>query len=197
MSHHSQLSIKAEPQVLAPLSTLFQSGIQVTIDNDVALTDLLLSLPGFTLSYLGDAVQTIFVNGVPLDDMQQPVQPGTTIALSAAMPGLAGAIFRKQGLHGSMRSKPVALTKTSTATHTVRIKLFNSIATDRAQDLFTHGVVVDAKAMLSVLERRPDMFSHADLELDSQGPVSLTQLKDHLSTAQSVRLHVLVQPAKA
>ncbi|GAB1410567.1 hypothetical protein MASR1M90_17210 [Desulfovibrionales bacterium] len=197
MPHHLQLVIKTDPSTLTSLSTLLQSGFLVSTDTDVPLTDLLVSLPGFTLSYLGDAVQTIFVNGVPLDDMQQRIQPGTTIALSAAMPGLAGAIFRKQGLHGSLRTKPVALSSADSSTSPVRIKLFNSIATDRAQDLFAQGVMIDAQAVLDLLQRRSDIFAQADLELDAQEKTSISDLKDQLANIPTAQVHVRVQSARA
>ena len=60
---------------------------------------------GISESYLNERVQTIFLNGRAVDDLfGEVVGNNSTIALSAAMPGLAGAVFRKGGMLSSLRN---------------------------------------------------------------------------------------------
>ncbi len=42
-------------------------------------------------------MQTIFINGSAADTLDRPLGTGRYPNLSAAMPGLAGAIFRREG----------------------------------------------------------------------------------------------------
>ena len=139
------LSFPAQP--LTGFASLLQHGILYPVQQPVPLVPLLLALPGFTAEYIEQTVQTIFINGVPADSLQRELGPGTTLALSAAMPGLAGAIFRRQGVHGSLRTRPQ---EPSVAVGMqegyLTLKLFNSIAFDRIGDLFTQGIVIASKA---------------------------------------------------
>ena len=140
-------------------ASLLQHGILLNMYQPTPLLPLLLSLPGFTAEYIEKTVQTIFINGVAADRLDQLLHAGNTIALSAAMPGLAGAIFRRQGLHASLRTQPQTLAPSSpSASGTLTLKLFNSIATDRVQDLLTQGICVTGKSIHDFASRQPHLF---------------------------------------
>jgi hypothetical protein len=125
----------------------------------VPILSILLDLPGFTVEYLEKTVQTIFINGVAADSLDRQLPPGSTVALSAAMPGLAGAIFRRQGVHGSLRSRPmVKQSETAPNSGYLRVKLFNSIATDRAVDLLQRGILVKGASFHDFASRREELF---------------------------------------
>ena len=52
--------------------------------------------------YFKDRVQTIFLEGNPVDDTRTAiVKDGSHIAISGAMPGLVGAVLRKGGFYSS------------------------------------------------------------------------------------------------
>ena len=104
-----QLTLVLPEEAVAGFASLLQHGILFAVDRPVAILPFLLTLPGFTPEYIEKTVQTIFINGVAADSLDRSLAAGSTLALSAAMPGLAGAIFRRQGLHGSLRSQPVAV----------------------------------------------------------------------------------------
>lgn len=144
------LLIKQTKQALAGFASLLQHGMMVHIDRPVALVPFLLDLPGFSEEYIEKTVQTVFIDGVAADSLDRALPPGTTLALSAAMPGLAGAIFRRQGLHGSLRSttgkKSVAPTGQSGF---IRLKLFNMIAAERIGDLLEQGICVTGSSFVA------------------------------------------------
>jgi len=55
--------------------------------------------------YIDKRIQTIFLDGKPVDDLNSAIiKDGSTISLSAAMPGLAGATMRRGGALATMRS---------------------------------------------------------------------------------------------
>lgn len=156
---HPQLTIDLTPETLTGFASLLQHGILFPVNQPVPLVPFLLSLPGFTGDYIEKTVQTIFVDGIAADSLDRDLTAGSTLALSAAMPGLAGAIFRRQGIHGSLRSRPEKQEKSGgTAAGILTLKLFNSIATDRIQDLLTDGVLVSGKAFHDFAGMRESLF---------------------------------------
>lgn len=156
---YPQLTLILTPEALTGFSSLLQHGILYPVSQPVPLVPFLLSLPGFTGDYIEKTVQTIFVDGIAADSLDRDLTAGSTLALSAAMPGLAGAIFRRQGIHGSLRSQPQEQKKIGgAAAGMITLKLFNSIATDRIQDLLTTGVLVGGKAFHDFAGMRESLF---------------------------------------
>jgi len=153
------LNMVLPPEVVHGFASLLQHGILFSADQPIPIVPFLLSLPGFTAQYIETTVQTIFIDGVAADSLDRDLVNGSTLALSAAMPGLAGAIFRRQGLHGSLRSQPVAKAKLDlSACGFVTLKLFNSIAADRVGDLLPAGILVTGKAFCDFSAQRKHLF---------------------------------------
>lgn len=168
-----QLILTLPEEAVVGFASLLQHGMLVGIDRPVAILPFLLTLPGFSAEYIEKTVQTIFINGVAADSFDRLLPAGSTLALSAAMPGLAGAIFRRQGLHGTLRSQPETKVATPQSTSGfVTLKLFNSIASDRIRDLLPHGICCTGKgfhdfaAQREYLFRPPVAVSFADQPLE-------------------------------
>ena len=90
---------------ILPYTTLLQTGILVESKPQPTVRAFLGSLPGFTSQYMNERIETIFLNGLPVDDLETIINGSAPIlAISAAMPGLAGAIFRKNGFHAPLRT---------------------------------------------------------------------------------------------
>jgi hypothetical protein len=144
---------------LPSCTTLLQSGFRVSVPSGQTLLGALTSLPGFTEEYLSATVQTIFCNGIPVDDLHMTLPgQGAVIALSAAMPGLAGAIFRKNSIHAPLRGNAKGSVSAAVGGCTVfTLKLFNSIALERGTELLCQGVVMTADTVASFFEKRPDL----------------------------------------
>ncbi|MGD9948885.1 MAG: hypothetical protein AB7U29_10450 [Desulfobulbus sp.] len=164
------LHLKLPSEVLLGFASLLQHGVLFPLQQPVPLLSFLVSLPGFSADYIEKNIQTIFINGVPADSLNRELVDGTTVALSAAMPGLAGAIFRRQGFHGSLRSQPVTQSpKTRAGAGFLTLKLFNSIATDRVEDLLRHGILISGKALTNFARMRGHLFeAPACLRLENQ-----------------------------
>lgn len=162
--------LTVDADALPSFTTLLQSGIKIAIPGKQSLLQILATLPGFTLDYLGTTVQTIFYNGIPLDDLQKVPADGAVIALSAAMPGLAGAIFRKQSIHAALRS--VAKEAPGTSPHdstAITLKLFNHIALDRGEELLARGITIPAEVFANFLNKRPYLLEGIrDIHLGQQ-----------------------------
>lgn len=154
-----RLTLRLPEEAVTGFASLLQHGMLFAVDRPVAILPFLLALPGFSTEYIEKTVQTIFVNGVAADSLERTLPAGSTLALSAAMPGLAGAIFRRQGVHGSLRSRPAVQTPAAPAdSGFVTLKLFNSIATDRVRDLLTHGILLTGKALHDFVARQEHLL---------------------------------------
>ncbi len=149
------LYLKKTPRAAASMAGLLQRGYLVPVTGPVSIVDLLIGLPGFDETYIGEELQTIFVNGLPADDVHRLLQPGDTLALSAAMPGLAGAIFRKGGLHGSLRTRPVAKKEQQVeASGYVTVKLFNRVSAETGPQQLRAGICIRGKVLARFLDRQ-------------------------------------------
>ena len=158
-----KISLLVEAEMLSKFTTLLQGGIYLKARQGETIDELLATLPEFTEEYISQRVQTIFLNGLPADDLQQQLF-GTeaVIALSAAMPGLAGAIFRKDGPHASLRTETAAkLSETNSNNQPIRIrlKLFNMIAMERGEKILADGCVLQASALEKFFTYRPPLLA--------------------------------------
>lgn len=188
---HVVLSVASEKLPL--FTTVLQSGIEILTPAGTSIGQFLSALPGFSADYLANQVQTIFHNGAAVDDLttilrgEKPV-----LALSAAMPGLAGAIFRKNSIHSALRSEmKIAENSPLKATFiTVKLKLFNTIALDRGKQLFHLGVSLPAATLSSFLKNRPGLMqATTGIQLDGKS-ISRTELQQKLAELQMIELKV-------
>jgi hypothetical protein len=109
-----------------------------------------------------EKIQSIMLDGKPVDDTSSAlIHDGSTLALSAAMPGLVGATLRRGGAYSAFRSG-ITYRETGTACAPgegwVEIKIFNLLMAALGPDLFRKGVLVRAADFLSLLMARAEEF---------------------------------------
>ena len=143
-------------------TSLPQTGVGIKTAATCSIGDFLAGLPGFSREYILNRVQTIFLNGTAIDDLDAPL-PGTApvLALSAAMPGLAGAIFRRNSVHAALRSK-AASEFFPAAQHPVllvKLKLFNMIAEEKGEALLAAGVDFTGAGLRNFLLGNPALLN--------------------------------------
>ncbi|WP_456386033.1 hypothetical protein [Desulfolithobacter sp.] len=152
------LELVIKPGTTIRFTTMLQSGFVVELKPGQTIRQLLRTLPGFTDSYLEKRVQTIFLNSIPADSVDLELPDGAILALSAAMPGLAGAIFRRGGRHRTLRSQPEPPDSASNPGPENRgrctVKLFNHIARERGETLLSRGVILPGPALRNFLDRQ-------------------------------------------
>ena len=193
---NTRLTLVLPATIAAGFASLLQHGILYPVPGPVAIRPFLLSLPGFTADYIEGTVQTIFINGAAADSLDRPLGQGGTLALSAAMPGLAGAIFRRQGPHGSLRSRiagdaPIG----ADGPGCITLKLFNSIAADRVLDLLAAGIRVTGQALVEFAGRRGELFEPpVALRLDGRS-VTSDELLAAAARSEVVELRAEVRDA--
>ncbi|MGD8835284.1 MAG: hypothetical protein PVI54_07945 [Desulfobacteraceae bacterium] len=138
------------------LFPLFQEGFQVAAKVGCDIQTLLCEQFGLMPDYLANRISTIFLNGKPLDDVSSAViMDGATLALSAAMPGLVGATFRKAGhlaaFRGSITYRKKEDGPTTCHDGFVTLKLFNLLISEMGPPFLERGIWVNGRVLRGFL----------------------------------------------
>ena len=147
---------------VAAFSSILQAGFRVNVHTGVSIRDLLCDQFDVSPEYVKDRIRTAFLNGKPVDDFSTAImESDDTLALSAAMPGLVGATFRKGGYLAAFRgtithqrADTVALDRAGM----VSIKLFNLLAKEIGLTFLKRGVMVDSDTARWFFSDPPDTF---------------------------------------
>ncbi len=188
------LDIEVPEGEILPYCTLLQAGFSIEVSPDQTVEQILLTLAGFTKHYIHQRIETIFLNGLPLDSFSAIVtEDKAVIALSAAMPGLAGAIFKKGSIHASLRtqtlSKDSSPTPASGPIH-ISLKLFNMVARERGPELLEKGCLLSGGAITKFLQDRDILLDKAISICFAGNKVTKTELKEKLLEAQVINISV-------
>ena len=100
VKEHTQitLALKSEKGSLSPFFPVLQNGFAVKTRTRCSIKTLMCEQFGVDANYFENRIQTIFLNGKPVDDAETAiVKDGSTLALSAAVGGLVGSTFRRGG----------------------------------------------------------------------------------------------------
>ncbi|MBN1945336.1 MAG: hypothetical protein JW797_06635 [Bradymonadales bacterium] len=182
---------------LPGLAALVRLGFAAPLSGALSVRRFLLDRLTLPADYLEHRISTIFLDGKPVDDLDRArVQPGSTLGLSAAMPGIAGITMR--------RNSPVAALRAD-ITHrpqeadlpklcgSVFVKAFNLVAVeigpfllDRGIDLVASSLVFWLRDWMVLLEQ-----SRVRVLLDKL-PVGLKELSSVLEDLGQETLRVTV-----
>lgn len=186
------ITLQLSEEGIDKFTALLQSGVEIETNAGEPLLQFLEKIPGFTPEYIDNEIQTIFLDGTAIDDVHAPLtDTETVIALSAAMPGLSGAIYRKNSIHSPLRSvhHQYDTTKVDEKTISIYLKLFNSIARDRGAEMLRQGVTLKASTMLTFLETRPWLVDHIQAVTINDDPAANTDsLVDTLRNTERAHL---------
>jgi hypothetical protein len=112
--------------------------------------------------YLEKRIQTIFLDGKPVDDVHSAtVKQESTLALSAALPGLIGATLRRGGYYAPMRdqiSHRECTTSEPLQEGIVFLKLFNLLLKELGPTFLKKGVWINGEDLSAFFRGQPDDF---------------------------------------
>ena len=157
---HIQLEVVANS--IPMFFELLRSGFSADITIGCSLEHMLSNQMDIAPDYLRDRVQTVFMNNSPVDDITSaPVPDGAVISLSAAMPGLNGAVMRRGGLLSGMR-RTISHSPDEACIQPlpgrITLKLFNLIAKELGSQFLSRGIVVSSKALNDLFKRQTPNF---------------------------------------
>jgi hypothetical protein len=169
----TKISLTVKPDRMSLFSSLLGQGFTLKIRTGISVRDLLCQQIGVNGDYLDQRIQTIFLDGKVVDNVDTAViRQGSSLALSAAMPGLAGAVLRRGGAYATMRSQISHKNNTeddSAENGTVMIKLFNLVALELGPLFLKQGIWIDGKNLVNFFQRVPDFFWDGCLTAEIDG----------------------------
>jgi hypothetical protein len=200
---YTALQLQVEPALIPPCFTpLFSRGVQVSACLECSLKDLMCRQIGLAEDYLENRVQTVFLNGHPVDDVNRAtVGKGATVALSAAMPGLAGAVLRKGGVLATLR-KNITYRNDASARETcegkVIVKLFNMTTREVGPLLLARGIWMEGTELKEVLDRCEDLLRKGCRRVMlGNSPISLYDLRSRIKDKDTLFFQVVTEgPSK-
>jgi len=132
---------------LPALAAALQKGFLMEINTGCSVRELLRTQWKLSDEYVARRISTLFIDGKPVDNLDTAViEEGTTLALSCAMPGLVGAVMRRDGLLSSFRSGITyshAAGNVVTLQGRIRVRLFNMLIRELGPGFLKDGIEVD------------------------------------------------------
>jgi hypothetical protein len=157
---HTTLSISAEPRLLESFLQLLQKGVKVKARVGSTVLSFLCDDLGISPDYVDKRIQTLFLNGKAIDKPDASfLKEDSTLALSAAMPGLLGATLRKGSYYARMRSEISYQEQAQGITvHEgfVLLKLFNLLPAEIGSKVLERGIWLKGEELNQFLKELPD-----------------------------------------
>ncbi len=196
MPHTVLLDLESDRVPL--LYSLLRRGFMIRVQAGTPLRTILTRDLGFSGEHDLEGIQTILLDGAPVDDLQTPLPRGSsTLALSAAMPGLLGACLRREGAYAGLRG---SITHSASGgaggdgTQDLRIRLYNVLAEQWGPRFLVRGIRVEAAELGDLARRRMPELRRALREVRVDGfsvsPEALADWLEQRAEDESVELRL-------
>jgi hypothetical protein len=157
-----KLNLKVAGDQIHFFFSLLRHGVMVETPVGCSVKTLLNNTLGMDDNYVEDRIKTIFLDAKPVDDINTAcINDGSVLALSGAMPGLAGATLRRGGqlasFRGSISCKSDGKNAIGQEGHVV-VKLFNLLVNDLGPIFLKQGILVKNKQLEDFFGSRPADF---------------------------------------
>jgi len=141
---------------------LLQKGFVVKTKVGCSIMTLLCEQLDLSPEYLEKNIQTIFLDSKPVDDLDTTIiRDGSVLALSAAMPGLLGAMLRRGSYYAQMRSEIShrdEIKSMPLQEGRVIVKLFNLLIPELGPTFFERGIWINTEDLQEFLKKHLNDF---------------------------------------
>lgn len=191
---HVRLEIEA--RLISSFLKLIEQGFKLKVKTGLTIRELLCGQFGVSGEYFDNRIQTIFLNGKAVDNVDAAgIEDNSRLALSAAMPGLVGATFRKGGRYAPLRGT-ISYSKEKKSIvrgeGKITLKLFNMIARELGPVFLRKGVIIDGNAFQNfVSDNLEDLKAACSSIHLNNAKISVTRLKELKWADREVFLQVI------
>jgi hypothetical protein len=142
----THISLVMDKERIGDFFPIMQRGFLVPAWLPCTAGNLLHEQFGLEREYISERITTIFLDGKAIDDPDEAlVSDHSTIALSAAMPGVVGASLRRGSFYAAMRDA-VTYTEREIPAESfagvVRIKIFNLLLNELGPVFLKRGIIM-------------------------------------------------------
>jgi hypothetical protein len=141
---------------------VLQQGFYRPAQVPCSVRELLRGQFGLSSEYISERITTIFVDGKAIDSLDDSlVRNCSTIALSAAMPGVVGATMRRGSYYAALRSDITFVDRGKVDVSSegmICVKLFNMLLTELGPEFLKNGIVMTAAQLSEFFLERGDSF---------------------------------------
>jgi hypothetical protein len=153
-----RLIVKAD--LIPRFSKFIASGFRVKIETGRSIKELFCGPFGIAEDYFDNRIQTIFLDGKAVDNVDTAwVEDGSSVALSAAMPGLVGATFRRGGRYAPFRGS-ISYSKSKNVVAggegVITLKFFNLIAKELGPVFLQKGIIIEGQRLKDFVRRNSE-----------------------------------------
>jgi hypothetical protein len=155
---------------------------------------------GIDADYIEHRIQTVFLDGHPVDDVKETtVTDGAVLALSAAMPGLVGATMRRSGVLAGFRDTITYRASDACASDAegfVTIKLFNLLVRELGPGFLERAIWVEAPVLADLFAAHGDALERAGGHAEWEGEAArMTDLAGIVLRGGNERVRLTVHTA--
>jgi hypothetical protein len=156
----THISLVMEKGKIGDFFPIMQRGFLVPAWLPCTVGNLLHEQFGIDSAYVSDRITTIFLDGKAIDDPDEAlVSDHSTIALSAAMPGVVGASMRRGSFYAAMRDAVTYSEReipTERFAGVVRIKIFNLLLTELGPGFLKRGIIMTPSDLSDFILDHPE-----------------------------------------
>lgn len=180
MNPHELVITLTTPEGMEGFSQLLEQGFFLRAPLGCSVRNFICRHLDLNQRYLEERIQTIFLDHNPVDNIDTAViRENSILALSAAMPGLAGATLRKGGRFAALRNQiSCKMTDECPAEEmtTVSVKFFNLVAKEQGPAYLNCGIRIKGSTLKWFLDKYLDRLLPGiqSLQLDGNEIVSNT-----------------------
>ena len=157
--------LDVEAHLIPRFSKIIEQGFRLKVKTGQSIRELFCGQLGISDDYFDKRIQTIFLDGKAVDNTDTAwIENGSRLAVSAAMPGLVGATFRKGGRYASFRGViSYSGSKKSIAggEGEITLKFFNMIARELGPMFLQKGVIIEGQSFQDLALRNSKDFKAA------------------------------------
>jgi hypothetical protein len=186
------------PDGIPSFFPLLQKGFMVKARVGVSVQTFLGDHFGVSPEYLRDRVKTIFLDGKSVDDLDKTlILDGSRLALSAALPGLAGAVLRRGSPFAGLRSRVAEGEKDLPGKPEegfVSLKLFNLLLPELGPLFLRKGILISREDFQEFWESLPgDMRKRLEETIRVEGKsLPPDQIRDFIGSSSSAWISLAV-----